>query len=182
VKVVSINIGVKRNVKWKNRTYDTGIYKYPVEQAIFLDKEDVKNDTVVDRKYHGGIEQAVYAYGENHYDYWKKLYPELEFSHGMFGENLTVTNLLEEEINIGDIYQLGGAKIEVSKPREPCVKLGIRFQNANIIKQFWNTTKSGIYFKVLETGEVNKNDVFIPLVKARNTPSVAEVYLSKKTK
>jgi len=181
MKVISVNIGNKKIVRWKNKIYETGIYKFPVDLAIFLGKEDVKNDSVVDRKYHGGIDKAVYAYGENHYAFWQKLYPDLKFNYGMFGENLTVTNLLEEEINIGDIYQLGGAKIMVSKVREPCVKLGIRFQDVKIIKQFWNTTKCGVYFKVLEMGEVNKNDVFIPLEKAINTPSVAEVYLSKKT-
>jgi MOSC domain-containing protein YiiM len=181
MKVISVNIGDRRIVRWKDKTYETGIYKFPVDKVIFLGKEDVRNDNVVDRKYHGGIEKAVYAYGENHYAYWKKLYPELEFNYGMFGENLTVTNLFEEEINIGDIYQLGQAKIIVSKPREPCVKLGIRFQDVKVIKQFWNTTKSGVYFKVLEMGNVNKNDVFIPLEKAINTPSIAEVYLSKKT-
>lgn len=180
MKVISVNIGKKKTVTWKNKTYITGIYKYPVEESIFLGKEDVVNDDVIDRKYHGGIDQAVYAYGENHYEYWKNLYPNLEFKYGMFGENLTISDLLEEEIIIGSIYQLGACKLEVSKPRQPCVKLGIRFQDAKVIKQFWNTSKSGVYFKVLETGKVTKNDVLVLLEKANNTPSIAEVYESKK--
>lgn len=179
MKVVSVNIGKKKSIRWKNKIYETGIYKYPVNDAIFLGKEDVVNDDVIDRKYHGGIEQAVYAYSENHYDYWKKLYPKLEFEYGMFGENLTITDLDEKLITVGSIYQLGEAKIQVTKPRQPCVKLGIRFQDASVVKQFWNSTKSGIYFKVLKIGKVAKNDVLILLEKANDNPSIAEIFLSK---
>ena len=180
MKVISVNIGEKKTVLWKNKTYETGIYKFPVAGSIFLGEEDVDKDVVIDRKYHGGIDQAVYAYGENHYTYWQQLYPHLDFNYGMFGENLTITNLLENKLYVGDIYQLGQAKIQVSKPRQPCFKLGIRFQDINIVKQFWNTTKSGVYFKVLKTGKVAKNDALILLEKAKNTPSIAEVYESKK--
>jgi len=180
MKIVSVNIGKKRTVTWKNKTYETGIYKKPVDTSIFLGKEDVVKDDVIDRKHHGGVDQAVYAYGENHFAYWKNLYPNLAFNYGMFGENLTISNLNEEKLFIGDIYQLGECKLEVSKPRQPCVKLGIRFQDAKVIKQFWNTTKSGVYFKVLETGKVTKNDALILLKKANNTPSIAEVYKRKR--
>lgn len=180
MKVISVNIGKMKKVQWKNKTYETGIYKFPVKESIFLGKEDVVGDAVIDRNYHGGFDKAVYAYSEDHYIFWKKLYPDLEFNYGMFGENLTISNLLEEEICVGSIYQLGGAKIQVTKPRQPCVKLGIRFQDAKVIKQFWNSTKSGIYFKVLETGKVAINDVLILLEEAKNTPSIAEVFLSKK--
>lgn len=180
MKIFSVNIGKKQEVVWKNKTYETGIYKYPVSESIFLGTEDVENDDVVDRKYHGGTDQAVYGYGENHYDYWKELYPRLDFNFGMFGENLTISNLWEEEMTVGSIYQLGEAKIEVSKPRQPCVKLGIRFQDAKVIKQFWNTTKCGVYFKVLQTGFVSKNDELILLEKIENSKSIAEIYNSKK--
>ena len=180
MRIISVNIGKKKTVSWKGKIYETGIFKDPVKDVIFLGKEDVVNDDVIDRKYHGGVDQAVYAYGENHYAYWKTLYPHLEFSYGMFGENLTVNNLWEDDITIGSIYKLGEAKIEVTKPRQPCIKLGIRFQDSKVIEQFWNTTKSGIYFKVLETGKVAKNDEFILLEKVKNSPSIAEVFLSKK--
>ncbi len=180
MKVISVNIGKKRKVQWKNKTFETGMYKYPVEGSIFLGTEDVVNDDVVDRRYHGGIEKAVYAYGENHYEFWKMKYPELDFNFGMFGENLTVSILNEEDIKVGSVYQLGEAKIEVTKPREPCVKLGIRFNDASVVRQFWNTTKSGVYFKVLKPGKVTKNDVFTLLEKDINALSIADVYLKKK--
>ncbi len=182
MKIVSVNIGEKRKVKWRNKIVETGIFKFPVQEPIFLDIEDVQNDDVVDRKYHGGIEQAVYAYGEQHYEYWKGIYPKQDWTYGMFGENLTVTNLDETNIHVGSTYQLGEAIIEVTKPREPCYKLGIRFNDPSIIRQFWNSTKSGIYFKILRTGYVRKSEEMILLNKPINNPTIAEVYESKKLK
>ena len=91
-------------MQWKDKKITTGIFKYPVKNSIDLGKEDVVGDDVVDRKYHGGIDQAVYAYALDHYEYWQNLYPNLEFNHGMFGENLTVEGLIEETIHIGDIF------------------------------------------------------------------------------
>ncbi len=182
MKVISVNIGEKRKIQWRKKLVETGIFKFPVETPIFLDIEDVKNDNVIDRKYHGGIEQAVYAYSENHYEYWKNLYPNLEWNYGMFGENLTITNLDETNIYVGSVYQLGEATIEVTKPRQPCYKLGIRFNNQKVIKQFWNSTKSGIYFKVLQIGNVTKNDELILLENAIDNPTIAQVYKSKRIK
>ncbi|MFD1315334.1 MOSC domain-containing protein [Namhaeicola litoreus] len=179
MKVISVNLGKRKTVTWKHKTYETGIYKYPVNEPIFLGETDVERDDVIDRKYHGGIEQAVYAYGENHYDFWKNLYPQLEFNFGIFGENLTVKELWEENIFVGDVYKLGETILEVTKPREPCVKLGIRFNDANVIKQFWETTKSGVYFKVLKTGHVKCDDEFILHKISKNTPSIAEVFQKK---
>jgi len=182
MKVISVNLGEKRKIQWKKKLVETGIFKFPVESPIFLDTKDVQQDSVVDRKYHGGIEQAVYAYGENHYGYWRELYPDLDWNYGMFGENLTITHLDETKINVGNIYQLGETKIEVTKPRQPCYKLGIRFNNPKVVKQFWNSTKSGIYFKILETGYVAKNDELILLENDIENPTIAEIYKSKRRK
>jgi len=180
MKVISVNIGEKKTIQWRRKMVETGIFKYPVNKPIFLGLEDVENDYVIDRRYHGGIKQAVYAYGENHYAYWKALYPNLDWNYGMFGENLTVANLDETKIHVGTIYQLGSAIIEVTKPREPCYKLGIRFNNPKIIKQFWNSTKSGIYFKILQTGNVTQNDEFHLVTEKKELPTIAEVYEAKK--
>ena len=182
MKVISVNIGEKRKVKWRNKTIETGIFKFPVNNPIFLDLENVQHDYVVDRKYHGGIEQAVYAYGEQHYKYWKNLYPKKDWNYGMFGENLTISNLDETNIHVGSTYQLGEVILETTKPREPCYKLGIRFNDPTIIKQFWNSTKSGIYFKILKTGYVAKSDEMILLNKPIDNLTIAEVYESKKLK
>jgi len=180
MKVISVNIGEKKTVNYKGKLIETGIFKFPVSTSIFLGTEDVENDAVIDRRYHGGIDQAVYAYSENHYDYWKELYPTLEWRFGMFGENLTISNLDETKIHIGATYKLGEVILEVTKPRQPCMKLGLVFETQSILKQFWNSTKSGLYFKVLKTGNVTVDDELILINKAENSPTIAEVYETKK--
>ena len=180
MRVVSVNLGKRKSVTWKHKTYETGIYKYPVEEPVFLGQDHVDKDDIIDRKFHGGIDQAVYAYGENHYTFWKNLYPQLDFTYGLFGENLTINDLWEENVFVGEIYTLGETILEVTKPREPCVKLGIRFNDSKVIKQFWETTKSGVYFKVLKTGFVKSGDELVLRKKSENTPSIAEVFMSKK--
>lgn len=176
MKVISTNIGKSESHQFKNKIVETGIFKYPTNNPIFLGLENVENDAVVDKKYHGGIDQAVYAYNANHYEYWKKLYPNLDFNFGMFGENLTISDLDETTICVGDVYQLGNCLIEVTKPREPCFKLIFRFQNEAIVSQFWETTFSGVYFKVLQTGTVQNEDVLQLITKYPNKPTIAEVY------
>ena len=180
MKIVSLNIGERTEVHWKGKTYATGIFKSKVEGPLFLDLEDVENDVVIDRKHHGGIEQAVYAYGYNHYAYWRSLYPSLQLDFGYMGENLTVSELEENKIHVGDIYKLGNAVVQVTKPRQPCFKLGIRFNDQSIIKQFWNTTKSGVYFRILETGIIATGDEFVLIEKSTNSPSIADVFTSKR--
>lgn len=182
MKVIAVNIGEKKSINYKGKIIETGIFKFPVLTPIFLGTEDVKGDAVIDRKYHGGIEQAVYGYSENHYEFWKQLYPNLDWQFGMFGENLTVTNLEETVLCVGDTYKLGDVILEVTKPREPCMKLGLRFGTQAVLKQFWNSTKCGVYFKVLQTGNVTTGDEMILIKKATNTPTIAQVYETKKEK
>ena len=182
MKVISVNIGEKKAFDFEGKIIETGVFKFPVNYPIFLGPENVENDAVVDRKHHGGIEKAVYGYSQNHYVYWKELYPNLDWNYGMLGENLTISNLEETEIHIGDIYKLGEALIEVTKPREPCYKLGIRFGTQEIVKQFWNSTKSGVYFKVLQTGNVKVGDELLVVMQLKNSQTIAEVYESKKRK
>ncbi len=180
MKIVSVNIGKRTKIVWKKKEIETGMFKKPVNTPIFLGTEDVLNDAVVDRKYHGGIDQAVYGYSAKHYNHFKKLYPNLEFNYGMFGENITFSDLDEEQITVGSIYQLGGCKLEVTKPRQPCFKLGIRFNDPKVIRHFWNSTMSGIYFKVLKTGFVAIGDTMLLIEKPTNAPTIAEVYDTKK--
>ena len=182
MKVISVNIGERKVINYKGKIVETGIFKFPINHPIFLGKEDVENDAVIDRKYHGGIEKAVYGYSQNHYAFWKELYPNLDWNYGMLGENLTISNLEETQIFVGNTYKLGEALLEVTKPREPCYKLGIRFGTQDILKQFWNSTKSGIYFKVLQTGNVSVGDELILVSQAEHSKTIAEVYDTKKDK
>lgn len=180
MKILSTNIGDRKTINWKGKVVTTGIYKYPTNSPIFLGTEDVKNDNVCDRKYHGGKNQAVYAYSYDKYDFWKKKYPDLNWDFGMFGENLTVDFLDETKINVGDTFTLGKTILEATLQRSPCIKLGIRFNDMKIVKQFWDTTFCGVYFKVLQTGYVEIGDRFLRIKKCSQNPTIADLFLKRK--
>ena len=158
MKVIATNIGKGKTVEWRGRKIETGIYKYPVQEPIFLQKEDVANDTVIDRKHHGGEYKACYLFASDYYEDWKKKYPHLSWDWGMFGENLTVEGLDENKLFIGDIYNLGGALVQITEPRQPCHKLGIRFENQDVIQEFIAYGHPGTYVKILKEGKVEIGD------------------------
>ncbi|MCR9172494.1 MAG: MOSC domain-containing protein [bacterium] len=176
MKVVATNIGEKQTVEWKGQEVITGIFKYPAEHGIVLEKTDVKSDAVVDRKYHGGIDKACYAYSADHYDHWKDLHPDLEWSYGMFGENLTVEGLDEKTVSIGDTFQVGEAVVQVSEPRQPCMKLNVRMDSSLAVKHFVDFGRSGTYFRVLKEGKVQPGDEFVLQAKGEPVLPVFDVF------
>ncbi|WP_394975732.1 MOSC domain-containing protein [uncultured Croceitalea sp.] len=176
MKVISTNIGNPTAIKWNGRTIKTGIYKYPIEGSIVLQKEEVENDTIIDRKNHGGIYKACYLFSTDNYDFWKDKYPNLDWDWGMFGENLSINSLDESQIRIGDIYKLGSALVQVTQPREPCFKLGIRFKNQEVLKQFIEHEKPGVYVKVLKEGSVSCGDFLELKEQSTNTLTVKQFY------
>lgn len=175
MKIISTNIGEPRIVNWKGKEVKTGIFKYPVSQTIFLGSEDVENDHVIDRRYHGGVDKACYLYSADHYEYWQKLYPELEMPFGIFGENLTVKGLHEAKVNIGDIFKIGEAVVQATQPRQPCFKLEFRFHNDKIVQQFIVSGFSGVYVRVLEKGNVKEGDT-MHLIERKDSLSIQKVY------
>ncbi len=176
MKVLSTNIAKPTTIVWRGQDVQTGIYKYAVDTPVFLGTEDVENDSVMDRRYHGGADKACYLYSAEHYPFWKDKYPDQEWMWGMFGENLTVSGLDESEIHIGDRYQLGQAIIEVSQPRQPCFKLGVRFGNQSVVENFWNSPFPGVYVRVLQPGTVKTGDEFLLLERNPESLSVREVF------
>jgi MOSC domain-containing protein YiiM len=158
MQVLSTNIGNLTKITWNGKVLSTGIFKYPTSSPLVLDKETVANDSIADRRVHGGIHKACYLFSVKHYPYWKKRYPDLEWNWGMFGENLSVTEMDETQIRIGDIYKIGSALVQISQPREPCFKLGVRFGNQQILKEFIEYGFPGAYVKVLEEGQVSSGD------------------------
>lgn len=180
MKIVSTNIGERKTVHYKNKTLETGIYKYAVDKPIFLDLKDVKGDAICNRENHGGIDQAVYAYSLKHYDFFKPFYPDLDWEMGVFGENLTIDHIEEASIHVGDTFKVGDAIIEATVQRNPCYKLGIRFNNMKIVKQFWNTTMCGVYFKVLQTGFVKAGDEFKLIKSCSDNPTIADLFIKIK--
>ncbi len=176
MRVIATNIGKVTEIEYRGKKVKTGIYKYPVQDGIFLGPEDVENDDVVDRRFHGGVDKACYLYSADFYDYWKPLYPDLNWTYGMFGENLTVQGLNEQDIYVGNQYQIGEAIVEVSQPRQPCFKFGHKMGDPGILKQFINTTFSGIYVRVLKKGLVKPEDKMELLVEKKSNPTIAEVF------
>ena len=176
MRVISVNRGEVTAVDYKGTEVKTGIFKYPVDESIFLGETDVEKDSVVDRRFHGGQDKAVYAYSLDHYPFWKNLYPELKWEYGMFGENLTIEGLDEVSLLIGSTYQVGDAVVQVCQPRQPCMKLGIRFESQEVLKQFVNEPHSGVYFRVLKPGEVHVDDQLVLIGEEDGSPSIADVY------
>ena len=158
MKIISTNIARPRTVRWRGREIQTGIYKNPTNAPIFLGREDVENDAVIDRKHHGGEHKACYLFSADYYEYWKKKYPSLDWNWGMFGENLTVAGLDENIIRIGDIYKIGSSVVQVTEPRQPCYKLGIKFGTQKVLKEFIDYGHPGTYVRVLTNGTVTKGD------------------------
>ena len=176
MEVVSTNIGKPTIIKWNGKEELTGIYKYPTSEALFLGKTDVDKDTVIDRKHHAGINKACYLFSADQYPYWKTLYPQLDWDWGMFGENLTVMDLNEAEIRIGDIYRIGEALVQISQPREPCYKLGIRFGTQEVLKQFIDRAFPGTYVRILEEGKVATSNELVLVERSKNTLTVKQFY------
>jgi MOSC domain-containing protein YiiM len=176
VKIVSTNIGRIREVDWNGRKITTGIFKEPVEGPLHLGKSGVNKDEVADQKHHGGSDKACYLYAQDHYAYWQERFPEAVWNWGIFGENLTVSGLDEGKINIGDKYQLGSALVQVSQPRLPCYKLGIRFGTGKVVKQFLESPYPGVYLRVLEEGQVKAGDQMELVERNEDGMTVREVY------
>jgi len=151
--IESLNIGLPKEENFQDKTIRTGISKRPVSGPIELKKLGFAGDGVADTKHHGGPDKAVCVYGINHYPHWEEIVgPSL--SPPAFGENLSVSHLNEEEICIGDIFQVGTAVVQVSQPRRPCATLAARFGRTDMAKLVVDSGHTGFYFKVLEGGTV----------------------------
>lgn len=176
MKVVATNKGESVEINYHGKIEKTGMYKFPVDEGIYLGNEDVQEDSVIDRRYHGGIDKACYCYSEKHYDFWKSRFPDLEWEFGMFGENLSISDLDEGEINIGDIFEIGECLVQVSQPRQPCYKLNYRFNCDSMVKEFIEADFPGIYIRVLKQGIIKKGDQLV--LKQRNDESltVRQIY------
>lgn len=176
MKVISTNIAQPVTVIKNGKSVKTGIYKTHVEDGITLGLTDVVGDAVMDREHHGGVNKACYLYSADHYSFWQSKFSDLDWSYGMFGENLTIDGLDEAKINIGDTFEVGSAIIQVSEPRRPCSILGVRFGAQAIVKEFYHKPYPGIYVRVLKEGHIKKGDNLKLIKQEENSISVASVY------
>jgi len=154
MKIVSVNVRKPRDVVWKGMTVQTGIFKEPVDGPVAISKLNLVADKQADLTVHGGSEKAVYAYPAEHYEYWRNKLPQVSFSWGKFGENLTTEGLLENTLCVGDRLRFGSTVLMATQPRMPCYKLDLRFDRDDMIKRFLTSGRSGFYFSVIEPGEV----------------------------
>jgi MOSC domain-containing protein YiiM len=174
-KVISLNVGLPRTVNFRGQAVTTGIFKEPVSGRIKLRRLNLDGDRQADLTVHGGPDKAVYAYPAEHYDYWKKRLPNMKLPWGMFGENFTTEGLLEDQINIGDVFQIGSSQVVATQPRMPCYKLGVKFGSMDIVKKFMDSKLSGIYFRVLKEGEVGAGDEIELISRDKNNVMVKDI-------
>lgn len=175
MKIISVNVGLPREVFWKERKVITGIFKEPVTGRVMMRKLNMEGDRQADLSVHGGPEKAVYAYPAEHYEVWRHELPEIAFTPGIFGENLTIAGLREDDVCVGDRLLVGEAEVIVTQPRMPCYKLGIRFGRDDIIKRFLASGRSGLYFSVAREGTVAAGDEVEILERAEQRFSIAEM-------
>ncbi len=174
MRVLSLNVGLPREVEWRGRTVLTSIFKTPVDRRLHVTRLDFEGDQQSDLSVHGGVDKAVYAYPAEHYEFWRGELPQAELPWGAFGENLTTEGLLED-VRIGDRFRIGSAEFVVTQPRMPCFKLSIRFGRPDILKTFLRSGRSGFYFAVTKEGEVGAGDPIEPIARAREGLTVADV-------
>lgn len=158
MKLVSVNVGLPRDVPWLGKTVRTSIWKSPVEGRIHVARLNLDGDRQSDLSVHGGPEKAVYVYPAEHYASWRRKLPGVDLPWGAFGENFTTQGLREDRVLVGDRIRVGSAEFTVTQPRMPCFKLGIRFGNPAMVKRFLESKRSGFYLAVLREGEVGAGD------------------------
>jgi MOSC domain-containing protein YiiM len=158
VRLVSVNVGLPRHVEWRGRRVRTSIWKEPVGGRVRVTRLNVEGDRQADLRVHGGPDKAVYAYPSEHYAYWRRELPDVDFPWGAFGENLTTEGLLETGVRVGDRLRAGSAEFVVTDPRMPCYKLGVRFGRDDMVKRFMASGRSGFYLAVLAEGDVAAGD------------------------
>ncbi len=175
MRVISLNVGLPREVEWRGQTVRTSIFKTPVDHPLHVTTLNFAGDEQSDLSVHGGIDKAVYVYPSEHYEYWRREFPQMELPWAMFGENLTILGLLERNVRIGDRLRVGSAEFVVTQPRMPCFKLGIRFGRPDILRRFLQSGRTGFYLAVTREGQVGAADPIEFLQQAEKSLTVADV-------
>jgi MOSC domain-containing protein YiiM len=183
MKLISLNVGLPREVLWHGQTVNTGIFKEPVKGRLALGKLNLDGDRQADLTVHGGEFKAVYCYPVEHYGYWNRELPERDLPMGVFGENFTVEGFSEDSVHVGDCFSVGSAEVVVTQPRLPCYKLGIRFQDDHMVKHFLAAGLTGFYLAVEREGEVGVGDEIRLIARDPNAVPVSEItrlYIAKR--
>ena len=174
-RLLSVNVGMPKDIHWHGKTVFTGVFKDPVTGPRRVGKLNVEGDGQGDRAGHGGEQRAVFVYQIESYQYWAHELGRDDFVHGQFGENFTVQGLGDDEVCIGDRYRIGGAVFEVTQPRVTCYRVGIRMNDPQIPALLVSHHRPGFYFRVVEEGEVQAGDDVIRLAVGPEQMRIAEV-------
>jgi MOSC domain-containing protein YiiM len=175
MKLLSVNVGLPKEVFHEGRMIRTGIYKTPVEGPVRVNALNLEGDQQADLTVHGGPTKAIYVYPSEHYAFWCKELPEVEFPWGSFGENLSTEGLLEKDLNIGDRLCIGSVELAVTEPRLPCYKLGVKFNRGDMVQRFLKSRRTGFYCTVLREGMINAGDTIHYLSRDENRVTVADI-------
>jgi len=176
MKIVSINVGLPRDIKQRGKTIKTSIFKSPVIGRVRVNRLNVAGDQQSDLSVHGGVDKAVYVYPSEHYAAWCSELPDVEFPWGAFGENFTTAGLLEDTVHIGDRLRIGTAEFTVTQPRMPCFKLALRFDRPDMVKRFLRSGRSGFYLSVAHEGEVAADEAITLIGSAAESMTVADIF------
>ncbi|MDH3703409.1 MAG: MOSC domain-containing protein [Alphaproteobacteria bacterium] len=176
MKLLSVNVSRPRDISHDGKTVRTGIFKQPIDGRTMLRELNVDGDGQADLVGHGGIHKAGYVYSFENYRYWENELGRSDFEFGQFGENFTVEGMLDDDIHVGDTFRIGGALVEVSQPRVPCFKLGIKMGVLGFEHVLLSSNRIGFYLRVLEEGEVGAGDAIDPVERDPERLSVAKVH------
>src|SRR6516162_6786339 len=174
-RLLSVNVGLPRDIAWKGRTVHTGIWKTPVGGRCRVGRLNLDGDGQGDLAGHGGEQRAVFVYQIESYRYWQDQLKRSDFAHGQFGENFTIEGLPDDAVWIGDRYQIGSALFEVTQPRVTCYRVGIRMNEARMPALLTSSGRPGFYFRVLREGEVGAGDEIVKMGEAKERMTVAEI-------
>ena len=174
-RLLSVNVGLPRDVTWNGKTVRTSVWKSPVDGRRMVRRLDIDGDAQADLAGHGGEHRAVFVYQMDSYHYWERFLGRNNFTFGQFGENFTVDGLPDSEVCIGDRYRIGGAIFEVTQPRVTCYRVGIRMNEPRMPALLVAHHRPGFYFRVLQEGEVGAGDDIVKLADGPERISVAEV-------
>jgi len=175
MKVVSINVGLPREVETEGSTVLTSIFKTQVSGPVRVKQMNLEGDRQSDLSVHGGAHKAVYVYPSEHYDFWRRELPAAVLPWGAFGENITAEGMREDATYVGDRFRIGSAEFMVTQPRMPCFKLGVRFGRPDMVKRFLQSGRSGFYLSVSREGEIDTGDAVTRLSHDDAAVSIADL-------
>ena len=173
-RLLSVSVSRAKSFPSRGRPVETGIFKEPVPERVALSTLSLAGDVQVDRRYHGGPDQAAYVYPSEHYPFFRERLSRPELSAGFFGENFTTEGLIEDSVRIGDVYRVGGALVQVTKPRAPCFKMGLKAGSPAFVRDMLESRRLGFYLRVLEEGVVGAGDELVRVSTTPGAPTVAE--------